>query len=220
MELFRRFMRDDSSGGDPEKAKKAARAAALGAALGAGALSAPADAAPRTIEAALADFERTDARLTARDIAEIARNVDAEAGNQPQDGRFAVAQVTIASALSPRRDLSPDGTIAGSVWKRNRFSWTIGRTGDEPLPDSASFKDTLAALGFILGGKTKAEALDALSRITGLPADTLFYKRADWDENDPGDTRLSPQTKEMFRSLTKVGEIGDHAFYADRRARH
>lgn len=223
MELFRRFLGDESSGGDPEKAKKAARAGALGAALGVGALSSsasPADGAPRNIETAIADFERTDARFSAQDIAQIALNTFAEAADQPESGQFAVAQVTIASALSNRPDLSPDGTITGAVWRKNRFSWTRDRRADEPLPASPAFKNLCTTLGFALEGKTKAEALEALSRITGLPADTLFYKRADWNENDAHETRMSAATKEMFRSLTKVGEIGDHAFYADRRDSH
>lgn len=213
MELFRRFLKDESSGGDPEKAKHAAQAAALGAGLVMGS-AAPAHAGP--IEDAISDFERTDAPFSSHDISELARNLYYEAADQSAQGQLAVAQVTIASALSRKKAFSDDGTIEGSVWRKNRFSWTRVIDKNEELPHDAAFRNLIDTLTFALAGKTKREALAYLASSTGLPEDTLFYKRRDWDENDPRETRLSTHAKALFQALTKVGEIGDHSFYADR----
>ena len=216
MELFRRFMQDESSGGNTEKARKAAQAAALGAGLVMGDAT-PAHAGP--IEHTISEFERTEAPFSSHDINQLALNLYREAANQPEKGQLAIAQVTIASALSPKAEFSPDGTIEGAIWKKNRFSWTRSSAKEAPLPNTTEFRNFVDTLAFALSGKTKREALSYLADSTGLPEDTLFYKRTDWDENNPSETRMSAATKEMFRSLTKVGTIGDHSFYADRRAR-
>jgi hypothetical protein len=53
-----------------------------------------------------------------------------------------------------------------------------------------------------------------LSKITGIPASALFYKRKDWREDDPEEKRLSETSKKMFLALDVVATVDNHRYYA------
>ena len=220
MESLRKFLEDESSKNNLPlpQLTKAARSGALAAGVILGAMggAAPAEAQPATVSAALSEFERTEAPFSNHDIQHLALNLYREAGNQSLMGQLAVAQVTVARALSGKKEFG-DSSMEGTIWKKNQFSWTLKHTADEGLPTDAAFKDLVATLDFYLGEKTKQEALAALMKVTDLPADTLYYKRADWNERDLNEKRMSENTKAMFCALSPVGTRGAHTFYADRR---
>ena len=218
MEGFKNFFEDESSGGDPFRVKKAARVGVLatGVALSAAGGATPVEAQPTSMNAAISEFERAEAPFSTHDIQHLALNLYREAGNQSTLGQLAVAQVTVARALSGKKEFG-DGSIEGTVWKKNQFSWTLKHKVDEALPDDVAFKNLITRLEFYLGEKTKSQIISGLMLVTELPADTLYYKRTDWNEHDPDEKRMSENTKAMFCALTPVATIGAHTFYADRR---
>lgn len=223
-EVVKTFLSDENQllpeerpGIDPTSLKRTAQGAALAAGVSLG-LTTEADAQQKkvpTIERVLGEYERTDAPFSTHDIDELTINLIREASTQPNEGQLAVVQITIARALSGRKEFG-DGTILGTVRKKNQFSWTLKSDLREIRPEEQNAaKNHSATLAFLLSGLNKKAAVQKLSEITGLPENCYFYKRTDWDENDPNETRMSEDTKEMFRSFKKVKEIGDHSFYVE-----
>lgn len=163
-----------------------------------------------SVEQALATYEKTGATLNTHDIEELALNVLHEAAGEPYEGQLAVAQVTIARALSGRKEFG-DGTISGTVRKKNQFSWTR-----EPLKEVGLQKDTHTlsrlekTLQLLLRGTTKEMALSKLSALTDIPRQCYFYKRTDWDES-----KMSKKTAAFFATLTPIKTIGNHTFYVE-----
>lgn len=170
----------------------------------------------KTIEKIMDRFEKVNAPLTEEDITVLAHNVYREAGGEPVLGQLAVLQVTIARALDSREEFG-DGSIHGTVYKKNQFSWTrtIDPGADKKMEESSAFKSLKAFIGFALTNRNKSEVVATLATLTGVPATSLFYKRTDWDEHNPEEKRMSEATKQMFLSFTAVKTIGNHTFYGE-----
>lgn len=205
--------------------------AAKAAALGAGVListvqgSHAADAVPTAEQ-----IERTDGQLaleslvgdimnaetpeiaetvSGTELACLEKNIYNEARGEIDEGQLAVAFVTIARALSGKFP----STICGVVYQNRQFSWTFDRKILEPRPiDGARALQIRVLLSQLVAGQRLTDAATLLGMMLGLPDDTLYYKRTDWDE-----TKMSKRTAAMFAKLTPVKTIGNHTFYADRR---
>ncbi|MSU74033.1 cell wall hydrolase [Candidatus Kaiserbacteria bacterium] len=148
-------------------------------------------------------FSKKDSEL-------VAKNVFFEAGIEGPMGQLAVAQVTFARLASGRWG----NTMHEVIYAKHQFTWTANEkklegaalVGVEQLADvfASRFK-----------GKSAEQIVRELSAITGLPPETLFYKRADWNEHDPDETRMTERTKRVFQSLIWLKNVGEHAFYMD-----
>ncbi len=140
----------------------------------------------------------------------VAKNVFFEAGVEGPMGQLAVAQVTFARLASGRWG----NTIHEVVYWKHQFTWTANEKKLEgvALRGVQQLADVFASR---FKGKTAREIVAQLSAITGLPPETLFYKRADWNEHDPNETRMTERTKKVFKSLVWLRNIGEHAFYMD-----
>jgi hypothetical protein len=206
------FLKDESGKEiSPDAMVKALRATLTGmtlyAAIPSGAAATEAHTKPHIEHQINAEsFSKHDFEL-------VAKNVYYEAGGEPSpEAQLAVAQITFASLLSKRWG----ATIHATIYAKNRFSWTPHEKNRKPSPQDAQNIAKLAdvfALHF--KGKSAAEIVRELSAITGLPPETLYYKRADWDEGDPNETRMTEGTKKVFQSLVWVKNIDKHAFYID-----
>lgn len=168
----------------------------------------------KTIEKVIERFENVNAPLTEQDIDVLAKNVYREAGGESARGQLAVLQVTIARALDPREEFG-DGSIHGTVYKKNQFSWTrdIDPEAEKKMEASSAFKSLRAFIAFALTNRNKTEVVQTLSSLTKVRADSLFYKRTDWDENDPNEKRMGDTTKNMFKSFVVDETIDHHTFY-------
>lgn len=178
----------------------------------------PAEARPqKSIEKIMDRFEKVNAPLTEVDIDILTRNVYREAGGEPALGQLAVLQVTLARALDTREEFG-DGSIQGTVYKKNQFSWTrtIDEKADADMEASSAFKNLKAFIAFALTNRNKTEVVSVLSGLTGIRPDSLFYKRTDWDEHNPDEKRMSEATKKMFQSFSVEKSIGNHTFYNEK----
>lgn len=204
---LKKFMSDESSGGSPLAAKKALRAATLGAGmvLGAGVTH------PAAAEAESIRIEVADHIMNEQEVSYLIQNVYHESRGEPLKGQLAVAQVTLARLLARKFGK----TLADVVFAQNQFSWTkdprilMTRMNDE------TFQDLKTTIMFLVQNKPLGEAVAALAEQSEIPARAYYYKRTDWDENDPEEKRMSKATKEMFQKLKNVGVIGSHTFYTD-----
>lgn len=139
----------------------------------------------------------------------LTQNVYQEGRGEGVKGQLAIAQVTIKRLASGRygKDLEK------VIFALNQFSWT----SDPRILLTEMNKETYEKIETVLWlyvGKPLSEAVQSLSEASGIPASAEFYKRTDWDEDNPEETRMSERTKKMFRSLVKVGTIDHHTFYA------
>ena len=154
--------------------------------------------------------QRAEQEFSKKDFEVVAKNVFFEASIEGPVGQLAVAQVTFARLASLRWG----NTLQSVVYANRQFSWTAhekklegaGLRGVEQLADvfASRFK-----------GKSAEHIVRELSAITGLPPETQYYKRKDWDENDPNEIRMTERTKKVFQSLVWLMDIGNHAFYMD-----
>jgi len=153
--------------------------------------------------------EPQEGTLTELEVDYLAQNVYHEGRGESTAGQLAIAQVTLNRLACGRYGKD----LAAVIFKPYQFSWTT----DPKILLTEMNKDTYENIRAVLSlyvGKPLSEAVQSLSEASGIPASAEFYKRTDWDENDPKETRMSDRTKEMFRSLVKVGTIGEHTFYA------
>lgn len=204
---LKRFVEDESSGGSPEAAKKTLQAATLGAGM---ILGAP-TAHPGPAEAGTVRVENTNHRLDQMEIDFLVQNVYHEARGESLKGQLAVAQVTLARLLSGKFGKK----LSDVVFAQNQFSWTKDPRILMAKMDMSAFENLKTTVTFIMRDKTLGDAVSALVHETGLPRTTYYYKRTDWDENNPEDTRMSERTRSMFKNLNTVGKIGNHTFYTD-----
>lgn len=204
------FLKDETSSGTPpssEDMTKVLRMALAGMALYAAAPgTAAAEKRPqshRVERAAEHTFSKKDFEL-------VSKNVFFEAALENPVGQLAVAQVTFARVASGRWGHS----IPEVVNAKHQFSWTAH---EKPLTGVAldGVKNLTDVFASRFRGKSADDIVKELSAITGLPASTLYYKRADWDENNPKEARMTEETKAVFRSLIWVKNIDKHAFYID-----
>ncbi|MFZ2555980.1 MAG: cell wall hydrolase [Minisyncoccia bacterium] len=206
-EKIQRFLNNESSDASPEAVKKALRAAALGAGVIAGAST----ALPTPVEAGAVQVELQRQMLSEIDIDYLAQNVYHEARGESLEGQLAVAQVTLARLLSGKFGTK----LTDVVFAPNQFSWTKDPHILMARMDDDAFANMKTRLEFTTGGKSLNQATLSLAEETELPLNAYYYKRTDWDENNPEEKRMSEKTKKMFQKLTKVREIGKHTFYTD-----
>lgn len=203
------FIADESSGVSPapETIKKTLQAAALGAGVIAGANI----AGSSHVEAGGARIEIQKQALDERELDFLAENVYHEARGESLRGQLAVAQVTLARLISGKFGK----TLPSVIFAQNQFSWTKDPHILMTRMDDAAFENLKARIAFVIGGKSLHTAVAMLAKEIGLPHNTYYYKRTDWDERDPDEARMSEKTKLMFKKLKKVGEIDSHTFYTD-----
>ena len=211
-ELLGDFLKDETSSGKLPSPEEMANGLRMVLTAGALYAAAPTEAAATEIRIRpRIEHQVTKESFSHADFEILAKNIFHEARGESPEGQLAVAQVTLARLVSKRWGPS----MHSVVYAKSQFSWTK----DEPKKTSSyevtGFKNLAEVFASRFKGKSAEEIVSALSRITDLPASTLFYKRADWDENNPNETRMSEQTKAVFRALTWVKNIDKHAFYID-----
>lgn len=159
---------------------------------------------PETIEEAIDTASASD-----RAIQCLTENVYHEARGEIDEGKLAVALITLGRTLSLGVEKFPKD-VCGVVYQARQFSWT----GDENLlkrpVDAKRFETIRTLLMEKLRGRKVTEAVTILSMTLGLPVDTLYYKRTDWTLESG---RLSKRSHEFFASLEAVRTIGNHTFY-------
>ncbi|GEM_PF-3448673 len=212
--LVETFFADESSSGKPPSVEDLRKGAHIALAAGTLGVALPGSAEGKDVRISF-PLERQDtqtATLAEKDIAVLAKNILHEARGESQRGQLAVAQVTLARLLSGKFGKS----VHDVVFAKNQFSWTAK---ENPLSkkEAETLEDIHTTLAFYLEGKPIKDAVQQLARDTGLPEHALFYKRADWDEYDPNEKRMSEGTKHMFRSLVRLMKIDAHMFYAEPR---
>lgn len=215
--LFTEFLADESSRGRPVSFKGAVRTAQAllaGYALHAGASQAEAAPMRLTVNAPM---ERQAPRemYAPEDIALLAENVYHEAKGETAHGQLGVVQVTLARLSDGRFGK----TLREVILAKNQFSWTREASASVSPADAKAVDELRVILWSFTRGKPPKRAVEELSKITGIPARALFYKRTDWDETKPSETRMSAKTKDMFKKLEQVGTVDKHTFYAERPAR-
>lgn len=131
---------------------------------------------------------------TAEQVFCLAQNAFWEARNQSEEGRLAVAFVTINRV---RSQSFPD-TICGVVWQRKQFSWTHDGKGDH-IPPVRVQDGTWE--------RTVRLALRALSPYTDDPTNGALFYHAQYVS--------PPWTQDI--GMRAVLTIGDHTFYRRKR---
>lgn len=145
-----------------------------------------------------------------KDLELVAKNVFFEASLEGPMGQLAVAQVTFARLVSGRWG----DTLRAVIYAKYQFSWTANEKKLEgaALKGVQQLTDVFASR---FKGLSAEQIVRELSAITGLPPETQYYKRTDWDENDPNEIRMTERTKQVFQSLVWLTAIGNHSFYMD-----
>lgn len=210
--LLEDFVTDESSAGKAPSSEEMAKG--LRTVLAAAALysAAPSEAAARSVHVKSHETHAAHAeKFSHADFDALAKNVFYESRNQSPEGQVAVAQVTLARLLSKRWGAS----LHDVVYAKNQFSWTREKHKELSGPQKVAVQQLADVFARRFKGRHVGALIEELSKITGLPASTLYYKRADWDESDPNETRMSERTKQVFQSLIWVKNIDDHAFYIE-----
>lgn len=125
-------------------------------------------------------------RYTPEDLNCLARNIYHEAGIEHNDGKYAVAQVT----LNRLKDGRWGNTICKVVYAKAQFSWTLSKKKVAEKPKGALWEDSLDVAHKVLAG----------DRIPTL-AKSLWY-HADYIANP-----------KWVPSVVKTQQIGQHIFY-------
>lgn len=159
---------------------------------------------PVTIEEAIDAASASD-----RAIKCLTENVYHEARGEIDEGKLAVALITLGRTLSLGVEKFPKD-VCGVVYQARQFSWTADENVLKRPIDKKRFDAIQALLIEKLKGRKIGEAVTILSMTLGLPVDTLYYKRADWTRESG---KLSKKSAAFFDSLIPVKQIGNHVFY-------
>lgn len=121
-------------------------------------------------------------------------NILAEARGEPYDG-----QVAIGNVVRERMRLryASDGTVLGTVWRPNQFSWTLSTDKQRQRVLSADDDDSAVAAA--------TKAWHESSERLVVPRGTVLY-HADY---------VSPSWKDA-NTVHFVKQVGRHLFYTDR----
>jgi hypothetical protein len=208
------FFQDESSRGKEvsfEGVVKSVQAVISAYALQAGVEAA--EARPLRISVA-APIERQAPKemFSPEDIALLAENVYHEAKGESAKGQLGVAQVTLARVAAQQKQFG--FTLREVILKKNQFSWTHENAKVDPK-DQKSLDELRQILWTFTRNKHPRQLVAELSKITGIPASALFYKRKDWREDDPDEKRMSEKTKKMFLALDVVATVDNHRYYAE-----
>lgn len=207
-ELLSDFLGDESSKEiSPDATVKALRTTLAAMTLYA---AAPDGAAAAEKHPHLRVEQRAEQGFSKKDFELLARNIFFEASLEGPMGQLAVAQVTFARLASGRWG----NTMHEVIYAKHQFTWTANEKKLEGavLKGVQQLADVFASR---FKGLSAEQIVRDLSAITGLPPETLFYKRADWNEHDPNETRMTERTKRVFQSLIWLKNVGKHAFYMD-----
>lgn len=246
---LRRFLKDEGSRAVPSKAAKdiakAGRIGALAGAIGGSALAGvPAEVAAENtpvkestlVKQTTDSVERTklnslirdvgasavryggEGRITDVDISCLVTNIYHEARGEADAGQLAVALVTLARAQDKRFANS----VCGVIYQKNQYSWTreVELMEADRTKSATAYRELLRSkLEFFIAGKQYDDAIGLLMHMLGFTERPLYYKRTDWNENNPNETRMSVKSKQMWRNLRKLTIVGVHTFYTDRPAK-
>lgn len=160
---------------------------------------------PQTIEEAIDAASASDRAMQC-----LSENVYHEARGENDEGKLAVALVTLGRTLSLGTEKFPKD-VCGVVYQARQFSWTADENLLKRPIDAKRFKAIRKLLIEKLNGRKIPEAVTILSMALGLPVDTLYYKRTDWTLESG---RLSKGSHDFFASLKFEGTIGNHTFYS------
>lgn len=212
--LFGRFLRNingPTNSEEPEIDFTAEKRLAQSAVVATSLLSSsPANAldvsktSPQTIEEVLDAAAASD-----RAIQCLTENVYHEARGEIDEGKLAVALVTLGRTLSLGAEKFPKD-VCGVVYQARQFSWTADENLLKRPIDAKRFETIRTLLVEKLKGRKIPEAVTILSMMLGMPVDTLYYKRTDWTLESG---RLKKGSHEFFASLEEVTTIGNHTFY-------
>lgn len=135
-----------------------------------------------------------------RDLECLMANIVYEAGTEPDRGKRFVAWVTVARTLSA--PLSRN-TVCAVVFARRQFSWTReeGKSVAQGVR-RASVRDREIAQEFLAQKHDRAR-IETTAKEFGIPSDAIFYKRHDWNENDPKERRMSEENKWYWKTCLR-----------------
>jgi spore germination cell wall hydrolase CwlJ-like protein len=154
--------------------------------------------------------------LTSDDVVCLARNIFNEARGESFEGQLATLLVVLSRAKDSR---FPD-TACEVVYQPNQFSWTgdvkILMQQDTPTAKKAIKKIQKDIVNLIGKGTTIDEAINLLAWMLDLPPKIFFYKRHDWDEWNPDETRMSEKSKRQWQNRVLIKRIGNHGFYREK----
>jgi len=122
-------------------------------------------------------------KYTAADKECLAKNIYYEAGIEPIQGKFAVAQVTINRLKTGRWG----NTICKVVHAPKQFSWTLRKHHEKPRGDAWEHSRAVAAA--VLNG----------TRVRPLRESTLYHANY-----------VQPK---WAKSVVKIQQVGQHIFY-------
>ena len=131
---------------------------------------------------------RTPERLkyTTADAQCLAKNIYHEAGVEPVEGKYAVAQVTLNRLKEGRWGNS----ICDVVYAKSQFSWTLSKRKVREQPKGELWAESVDVAMFVLD---KGVRVPSLSQSTYYHAD---YVRPLW-----------------VKSVAKIQQVGSHIFY-------
>lgn len=113
----------------------------------------------------------------------LAKNIYYEAGIESEDGKYAVAQVTLNRLKSGKWG----NTICSVVYSKAQFSWTLKKKLEKP--SGRAWEDSQWIAHRVLGGERVHPLKEAM------------YYHADY---------VSPKWK---KSVVKLQQVGQHIFY-------
>lgn len=121
-------------------------------------------------------------------------NILAEARGEPHDGQVAVGNVVRERM---RLRYASDGTVLGTVWRPNQFSWTLSGDKQRQRVLSADDEDPSVAAA--------TRAWEESAERLVVPRGTVLY-HADY---------VSPSWKDAG-TVRFVKKVGRHLFYTDK----
>jgi spore germination cell wall hydrolase CwlJ-like protein len=125
-------------------------------------------------------------RYTTADAQCLAKNIYHEAGVEPVEGKYAVAQVTLNRLKEGRWGNS----ICDVVYAKSQFSWTLSKRKVREQPKGELWAESVDVARFVLD---KGVRVPSLSQSTYYHAD---YVRPLW-----------------VKSVAKIQQVGSHIFY-------
>jgi spore germination cell wall hydrolase CwlJ-like protein len=125
-------------------------------------------------------------KYTTADAQCLAKNIYHEAGVEPVEGKYAVAQVTLNRLKEGRWGNS----ICDVVYAKSQFSWTLSKRKVREQPKGELWAESVDVARFVLD---KGVRVPSLSQSTYYHAD---YVRPLW-----------------VKSVAKIQQVGSHIFY-------
>jgi spore germination cell wall hydrolase CwlJ-like protein len=128
-------------------------------------------------------------RYTSAEAECLAKNIYHEAGVEPTEGKYAVAQVTINRLKSGRWGKD----ICSVVYAKSQFSWTLYKKRRVEQPKGPLWEESKAVARSVL---------DRGVRVPSLSNSMLYH--ADY---------IKPPVWTRTRTVAKIQQVGQHIFY-------